>query len=82
VEPEVAHQCGLQFDIHTSSALRRTHYAMIDLIWSPCENVDLGIEALHGLRENNDRQSGTPRRHGKPDSDQQHLLILMSSVTP
>jgi hypothetical protein len=49
-------------DIQASTALRRTHYAMIDLIWSPYESVDLGIEALHGLRENKDRQSGTANR--------------------
>jgi len=35
---------------------------MIDLIWSPYENVDLGIEALYGLRENKDRQDGTANR--------------------
>jgi hypothetical protein len=49
-------------DIQASTALRRTHYAMIDLIWSPYESVDLGIEALFGERENKDRQSGTANR--------------------
>ena len=49
-------------DIHTSSALRRTHYALIDLIWSPYENVNLGIETLFGERENKDPQSGTANR--------------------
>ena len=33
-------------DVQASTALRRTHYAMIDLIWSPFENVDLGIETF------------------------------------
>jgi len=49
-------------DIQASTALRRTHYAMIDLIWSPYESVDLGIEALYGLRENKDRQDCTANR--------------------
>jgi len=35
---------------------------MIDLIWSPYESVDLGIEALFGERENKDPQSGTANR--------------------
>jgi hypothetical protein len=33
-------------DIHAPTELRRTKYALIDLIWSPYEDVDLGIEAL------------------------------------
>jgi hypothetical protein len=49
-------------DIQGPTALRRTRYTMIDLIWSPYESVDLGIEALYGLRENKNRQSGTANR--------------------
>lgn len=49
-------------DIQASTAQRRTHYAMVDLIWSPYENVDLGIEALFGERQTKDRQSGTANR--------------------
>jgi hypothetical protein len=49
-------------DIQASTAKRRTHYAMVDLIWSPYENVDLGIEALFGERQTKDRQSGTANR--------------------
>lgn len=47
---------------HTLDELRGTQYALIDLIWSPNESVNLGIEALFGERENKDSQRGTATR--------------------
>ena len=42
--------------IQTGSALDRTIYTALNLIWSPVKQVDLGIEGLWGQRRNKDGQ--------------------------
>ncbi len=44
------------------SAYARTDRAMINLLWSPVNRVDVGGELLWGRRENKDSTSGTARQ--------------------
>jgi hypothetical protein len=42
--------------------VHRTTYLAANLMWNPIERVRVGIEYLHGLRENVDRQVGSANR--------------------
>ncbi len=42
--------------------IRRATYLSANLIWSPLERVNVGIEYLYGLRENVDHRSGSANR--------------------
>jgi hypothetical protein len=49
-------------DIVAPEALRSVKYASGNLIWSPYDKVDFGLELMWGKRENQDVASGTARR--------------------
>lgn len=49
-------------DIVAPEGLRSVKYASGNLIWSPYDKVDFGLEFMWGKRENQDAASGTARR--------------------
>jgi hypothetical protein len=49
-------------DIVAPEALRSVKYASGNLLWSPYDKVDFGLELMWGKRENQDAASGTARR--------------------
>ncbi len=46
----------------TNTDLKSAQYGAVNLIWTPYKNLDLGIEALYGTRENLDAQDGSATR--------------------
>ena len=42
--------------------LKSAQYGALNLIWTPYKNLDLGIEALYGTREDLDTQDGSATR--------------------
>ena len=48
--------------IQTDEDLKSAQYAALNLIWSPYEKLDLGIEVLYGTRENLNGDSGSATR--------------------
>jgi hypothetical protein len=49
-------------DFQVDSAYARTDRAIINLLWSPVDRVDVGAEFLWGQRENKDGTDGTARQ--------------------
>jgi len=47
------------FDFQPDDAYAETQRASFNLIWSPLERLDVGVEYLWGLRKNKDGRSGT-----------------------
>ena len=47
------------FDFQPPDAYNKTHRFAINLVFSPAERVDVGVEYIYGRRENKDRQDGT-----------------------
>ena len=46
----------------TDTDLKSAQYSVVNLIWTPYKNLDLGVEALYGTRENLDTQDGSATR--------------------
>jgi hypothetical protein len=47
------------FEFQPDDAYAETQRASVNLIWSPMERLDVGVEYLWGLRKNKDGRSGT-----------------------
>ena len=61
--------------IQTDEDLKSAQYAALNLIWSPYEKLDLGIEVLYGTRENLERR----QRVGHAAADERQVRFLMST---
>ncbi len=47
------------FAFQPSDAYNKTHRAAVNLVFSPAERVDVGVEYIYGSRENKNGQTGT-----------------------
>jgi len=47
------------FDFQPPDAYNRTHRLAVNLVFSPAERVDVGVEYIYGSRENKNGQTGT-----------------------
>ena len=45
-----------------ATALKHTSYAAVNLIWKNSERIDIGVEVLHGMRQNKDGQNAEATR--------------------
>ena len=47
------------FDFQPSDAYNKTHRFAVNLVFSPAERVDVGVEYINGSRENKNGERGT-----------------------
>jgi hypothetical protein len=46
----------------TSTALKGTEYVSANILWKPVDQIQVGLEYLHGVRDDQDNNSGTANR--------------------